>query len=418
MQKLVKSVLIIVIAGILMFASVNPGFSAQQKRDSVNLSILAALTSLDPHPGSENLQDNIVFSQVYEGLVYQNQANGQYEMRVAESYTVSEDGTVYTFKIRPNAKFHNGDPVKASDVVFSLKRVMGMPGRSIYTSGMVDIAAVDDKTVKIVMNSPNAATLNSLSRLMILSEREVTSQGSKFGTTVAHAGTGPYFFTELNHSVAWKMEAFADYYRGPASIKYINWRPIIEASAGLIAFESGELDWYIAPVANWHQLVNNSNYNTELVPANHITFVSVNYEKGVLKNPYVRKAIAHAMSKENMSYGSLDGLAVIADHMIRPGYNTGAPAETLVYEYDPAKAKEYLVKAGFPNGVDVGTLTSVSGGYFELVTQILQADLAAVGITSTIRRMENAAALAAYRVQEYDIAVTGNPLVGDYNFFR
>jgi len=415
-QKLVKSAFIIIVAGILMFASANPGHSAQ--RNSVNMSILAALTSIDPHPGAENLQDNIVFSQVYEGLVAQNQATGEYEMRVAESFTVSEDGSVYTFKLRPEAKFHNGDPVRASDVVFSLKRVMGMPGRAIWTSDIVDVVALDDHTVNVVMNGPNAAALNSLSRLMILSEREVTSQGDRFGTIVAHAGTGPYFFTELDHAVGWKMEAFADYYRGPAAIRYINWRPIREASAGLIAFESGELDWYIAPVANWRQLEDNPNFNTQLVPANHITFIAVNYERGVLGNHYVRRAIAHAMCKENMSYGSLDGLTVLANHMIRPGYNVGAPAETLVFEHDPAKAKEYLAKAGFPNGVDVGTITTVSGGYFELVAQILQADLAAVGITSTIRRMENAASLAAYRSQDYDIAVTGNPLFGDYNFFR
>jgi peptide/nickel transport system substrate-binding protein len=417
-QKLVKNVFVVVAIGILLCASMNPTYAAQSKRDSVNMSILAALTSIDPHPGAENLQDNIVFSQVYEGLVAQNQATGEYEMRVAESYTISEDGTTYTFKIRPNAKFHNGDPVKASDVVFSLKRVKGMPGRSIYTNDIEDVVALDDNTVNIVMKSKNAATLNNLSRLMILSEKEVTSQGESFGTKLAKAGTGPYFFTELDHSVAWKMEAFPDYYRGPAAIKYINWKPIREASAGLIAFESGELDWYVAPVANWSQLENNKAINSELVAANHISFISVNYERGALKDPNVRKAIAHAISKENMVYGSLDGYAVIADSMIRPVYNVGAPTETLVYEYDPAKAKEYLAKAGYPNGVDIGTITVVAGGYFEKMAQVLQADLAAVGITGTIRRMENAASLAAYRVQDYDIAVTGNPLVGDYNFFR
>lgn len=418
MQKFVRNVLIVIVTGILLLASMNPADAAQPKRDSVNLSTLAALTAVDPHPGAENVQDNIVFSQVYEGLVAQNQATGEYEMRIAESYSISDDGKTYTFKLRPNARFHNGEPVKASDVVFSLKRVKGMPGRSIYTSDIDDIVAVDDNTVNIVMKGKNAATLNSLSRLMILSEKEVTSQGDSFGTKVAKAGTGPYFFTEFDHSVSWKMEAFPDYYRGPASIKYINWKPISEASAGLIAFESGELDWYIAPVANWAQLEKNKSINSELVAANHISFIAVNYEKGALKDDNVRKAIAHAISKEHMVDGALDGYAVIAKSMIRPVYNTGAPTETLEYEYDPVKAKEYLAKSGYKNGVDIGTITVVAGGYFEKMAQILQADLAAVGIKGTIRRMENAASLAAYRAQDYDIAVTGNPLTGDYNFYR
>ncbi len=420
MQKSVKSVFIaiFIVAGILLSASINPTWSEQQKRDSVNLSTLAALTSIDPHPGAENLQDNIVFSQVYEGLVAQNQATGEYDMRIAESYSVSEDGTTYTFKLRPGAKFHNGEPVKASDVAFSLKRVKGMPGRSIYTSDINDVVPVDDHTVNIIMKGKNAAILNSLSRLMILSEKEVTSQGTEFGTKLAKAGTGPYFFTEFNHGVSWKMEAFPDYYRGTAAIKYVNWKPISEASAGLIAFEAGELDWYIAPVANWSQLEKNQAINSELVAANHISFIAVNYERGALKDPNVRKAIAHAISKEHMVDGALDGYAVVAKSMIRPVYNTGAPAETLAYEYDPAKAQEYLAKSGYKNGVDIGTITVVAGGYFEKMAQILQADLAAVGIKGTIRRMENAASLAAYRAQDYDIAVTGNPLFGDYNFFR
>lgn len=419
MRKSGKSLVIstVFVVAIFFLSSMNPAYAAE-KRNSVNLSTLAALTAVDPHPGAENVQDNIVFSQVYEGLVAQNQGTGEYEMRIAESFTVSEDGKTYTFKLRPNAKFHNGEPVRASDIVFSLKRVKGMPGRSIYTSDIEDVVAVDDHTVNLIMKSKNAATLNSLSRLMILSEKEVTSQGESFGTKLAKAGTGPYFFTEFNHGVSWKMEAFPDYYRGPASIKYINWKPISEASAGLIAFESGELDWYIAPVANWPQLEKNKSINSELVAANHISFIAVNYERGALKDDNVRKAIAHAISKEDMTDGALDGYAVVAKSMIRPVYNTGAPEETLQYEYNPEKAKEYLAKSGYKNGVDIGTITVVAGGYFEKIAQILQAELAAVGIKGTINRMENAASLAAYRVQDYDIAVTGNPLTGDYNFYR
>ena len=418
MHKSVRTAFLVIVAVFFLSASMIPAYSDQPKRDSVNLSTLASLTSVDPHPGAENVQDNIVYAQVYEGLVAQNQGTGEYEMRIAESYSISEDGKTYTFKLRPNAKFHNGEPVNASDVVFSLKRVKGMPGRSIYTSDIDDVVVVDDKTVNIVMKGKNAATLNSLSRLMILSEKEVTSQGESFGTKVAKAGTGPYFFTEFEHGVGWKMEAFSDYYRGPASIKYINWKPISEASAGLIAFESGELDWYIAPVANWSQLEKNESINSELVAANVISFLSVNFERGALYDDNVRKAIAYAISKEHMVDGSLDGYAVIAKSMIRPGYNTGAPTDTFQYEYDPEKAKEYLAKSGYQNGVDIGTITVVAGGYFEKMAQILQADLAAVGIKGTIRRMENAASLAAYRVQDYDIAVTGNPLTGDYNFYR
>ena len=172
------------------------------------------------------------------------------------------------------------------------------------------------------------------------------------------------FLYHLQHDVEWTFEAFPDYYRGEAAIKKIRYVPITEASAGLIAFESGELDWYIAPIANWDDLVANPKFKTELVPANHISFVAVNYLRPPLDDDNIRQAIAYAIDKEAMNIACYDGHAVVADFMLQP-QNTGAPTKGVVYNYDPEKAKEFVAKSKYPNGTHVGTINCSAGGYFE-----------------------------------------------------
>ncbi len=396
-----------------------PDDSQQQteKRDSVNLSIKANLASIDAH-GVRNLQDLLVRQQMYEGLYFQDEATLEMEPRVAESYEVSEDGKTYTFKIRSNAKFHNGDDVKASDVVWSWTRASQAPGWGAYTSSFDSAEAIDDKTVAIHLKFPDASFLCNMCKIGIMSEKVVTEQGDEFGTKVALAGTGPYMITYLDNDVKWTLEAFPDYYRGEAAIKTINYTPIVDFSAGLLAFESGELDWYTAPIANWNDLVANENYKTEIMAANHITYLAINWlANDELGNDYVRKAIAYSLDKESMNIAGFDGYATEANYMENPEYNVGAPDGGLVYNYDPEKSKELLAEGGFPNGVTVGKLLCFPGSHFEKCAQVAQANMEAVGIHAENELVEEYTALTRARAQEYDMDMTGGSQTGDYSAF-
>ncbi len=193
----------------------------------------------------------------------------------------------------------------------------------------------------------------------------------------------------------------------------------MDASSGLITFEAGELDWYIAPIANWDALSSNPNFKTEMGDSNHITYVAINYQANdKLENDYVRKAIAYAIDKEAMNIAGFDGHAAIATHMEHPSYNTAAPSGGIVYNYDPDKAKALLTEGGFPNGVDVGVILCFPGSHFEKCAQVLQANLAAVGITAKLELVEQATMLNMTRAQDFDIAVTGYASIGEYDAFR
>lgn len=386
-------------------------------RTDLNLSTTTVLTSVDPH-FSEKIADMYAFRQTYEGLYFQDELTGKFEPRIAESYTVSEDGLTYSFTLRQGVKFHNGDELKASDIIFSFKRAADNPSVSARVAQVAEVKEIDPKTVDIVLKSPQAAFMTDLCGVYILSEKVVTEQGKEFGTKAALCGTGPYYWDKVDHAVGWTLQAFPDYYRGEAAIKTINFKPISDVSAGLVAFESGDLDWYIAPVANWDDLVNSGKYNTEVVAANHISVIVVNPDANeALKNPLVRKAIGHAMDKEAMNLVGFNGLAFTTDYMVDPEKNTGADFDLgVVYDFDLEKAKALLVEAGYPNGVDVGAIMSWTGGYYEKMAQVLYDTLNSIGIKCELKMIEQASVSPNLRSQQYDIATYGWSYYGDYSY--
>ena len=394
---------------------------AVQKKDRgadrvLNLTILAPLTTIDPHD-TTNLQDIIFHKQIFEPLLFQNEATGDYEPRVAESYIVSADGLTYTFFLRKNIMFHNGRELKASDVVFSFRRAAASPKVRSYLSSVADISSFGEYTVIIKLAQSDAAFLSSQNMIFILNQDEVEEQGGEFGTKLTLAGTGPYCLTSLKRDEEWTCDAFPAYYLGEASIKKMRWVPITDASAGLAAFESGELDWYIAPIANWEALSSNPKYQTELVAANHISFICINPLNKPLDDDNLRKAIAYAIDKDAMNMAVFNGNAVNANFLVPP-INTGAPNKGITYNYDPALAKEYLAKSAYPDGTNVGAINCSAGGNYEKMAVVLQENLAAIGLDCTIKRLDSAVNLEYGRSQRFDLLATGSEVISDYNYWR
>ena len=394
--------------------------AADNSGRALNLSILAALTTLNPL-NSNNLQDTMFLQQMNSGLFHVNEITKEVEPRVAESWTISEDGKTYTFKLRSNAKFHNGDPVKASDCVWSFNYAMGNPRINTYYTSVESVEAADDSTFIMHLKNPNGAIFATLSNYnYILSEREATEQGDAFGTKLHTASCGPYKLTRLDGLDSyWELEAFEDYFLGAPAIKKLTYKPISEASAGLIAFESGELDWYIAPIANWDSLSANQNINSALVPANHQSYFIINYTNDELKDDNLRKAIAYAIDKDACNDVCYSGLAEIAKYMYSPAYNIAAPEHDTYYEYNPDLAKEYLAKSSMPNGGKMsGAIQCSAGGYFEKMAVVIQQNLADIGLEVDVTPMQSATNMDIMRKNEHFMGVSGGTPTGDYDGIR
>lgn len=417
---MMKKLLCMLFGAALIVSLAVGGAIASDASRPLNLSILAAMTSLDPY-GTVNLQDRFVMEQFNEGLFKRNEATNQIEPRIAESWDISEDGLTYTFHLRHDVKFHNGDTLKASDVVFSYKRGMTNPRMKSSFIILEDVSAPDDYTFVMKLKSPNSAILSTLSPYaMVLSEREVTAAGEKFGTAPHTAACGPYKIGRVDSLDSyWELDAFEDFYKGAPAIKKITYKPIAEASAGLIAFESGELDWYIAPIANWDDLAANTDINSELVTSNHQSYLILNYTKGELDDDNLRKAIAYAIDKDACNDVAYAGLATVADYMYSPKMSIAAPDHGNIYKYDPELAKQYLAKSKMPNGGKLsGTIQCSAGGYFAKMAVVIQQNLADIGLEIEVATMQSATNMDIMRKNEHFIGVSGGNCGGDYDGIR
>jgi len=399
---------------------VQPEATKPSGRTDLNVSYNQQLTSTDPH-ATNSVQDWTMLTQIYEALVYYNELTSSVEPCLAESWTIDETGKVYTMKLRSNVYFHNGDKLTADDVVFSLKRVSDSAmSRSTYASAIEDVKKVDDTTVEITLKAPSAPFLVNLTMLCIISEKVVKEQGDAFGTKENLAGTGPYYFASVDVDQKVVMKAFDKYYLGKAAIETVNYFMITDSSAGVMALESGDLDWYNCTVADYQRLKAEGTYATEVMAANHITFLSINPDCGdkAIADERVRQAIAYAINKEEMNFAAFDGLGGIADYICSPSFDVGAPKADVVYNYDPEKAKALLAEAGYPNGVSIGTIMCFTGSHFEICATVLQAQLEAVGIHSELEWAEQSANLARGKAKDYCLYMTGMSGTGDYDSFR
>ncbi len=400
-----------------------PGTTAAPKepsRKDVNVSINKAQNTLDPQSTS-NVQDRIVLWQIFEGLLFYNELTGQAEPRLAESYSVDDTGKVYTFKLRNNVYFHNGDKMTAKDVEFSITRAMTSETAKAVRNNCTNIdsvKAVDETTVQINLKVPYAPLLLNLCYVFVLSEKEVTEQGESYGTTIC-SGTGPYKVKEAQFDQKIILEAFDKYYRGEAAIKTVNFYVITDSSAGMISFESGDLDWYGCSSTDFMRLKDDQQYNAASAVANHITYMAINpLSNDVLKSEKVRQAIAYAINKDELNQAAFDGYAEPADFMYSPKMNIAAPGDGFKYEYNPEKAKELLKEAGYPDGVNVGKLLCFTGSHFEICATVIQAQLEKVGIKCELEWNEQSVSLKRGTDHDFELIVSGSSCSGDYDDIR
>ncbi|MBQ2896160.1 MAG: ABC transporter substrate-binding protein [Oscillospiraceae bacterium] len=397
--------------------------SAESSRTDINLALNQVVETLNPYSTS-SLIDYQVHYQIYEGMFFYTDA-GEFLPRVCKDFTVDETGTKYTVTLNDGVKFHNGKDVTAEDVAWSLN-FMARDGeyvaRRSTVSFFADAVAVDDKTVEITTSEPSASFFAALcNNCAILCKEEFLAAESAgtLGIEWVPMGTGPYVITSYSPDTTIVMEAFPEYYRGEAAIKTVNYQILLDNNSTAIAFEAGDLDFISVPTAAWANISSNSAYNTYLSPTTHISFFMVNTNKGgPLANKLVRQALAYGMDREAMVYVAYDGIADAANSVFNPSTVFGGhSSEELeaagipTYEYNPEKAMELLAEAGYPNGVDIGSILCINGSYWEKMSTVFQDNMKDIGVTVAIELADSAACRSRRAEGDYDLATTGTSLV-------
>lgn len=376
--------------------------NSQEEPTVVRMSIGSEPDSLDPWQSAASDTDAI-FRNVFEGLMAFNE-KGEIIPGLAESYDVSEDGCTYTFHLRKNVVFHNGQAMTSKDVLYSYNHLAGMNGEKAVSSkfeNVESVEAVDDYTFVIRLKQDSAAFL-SLNIIPVLPE------GYNDQAT-APVGSGPYKFVEYIPGQRVVFEKNEDYYNPErmGKIDRVEVYIMTDASAIVSALMSGQLD--LANVSIENAAILGSGFDISNSPQNMVQIFALNNTYEPLSNVKVRQAMSYAVNKQEVIQGVFDGYATELYSNFSPVMNVYYNDELSdIYTPDIEKAKSLMKEAGYEDGFDL--VIRVPGNYQAHVdtAQILQQQLAQININVTIETIEWATWLEeVYGNAQYQATVIG-----------
>lgn len=363
------------------------------------------LATLDPAIGYDWTNWPTI-KMVFDGLLGYDSGTTLEPRIAAEMPTVSEDGLVYTFKIRPGVKFSNGREVTADDVVYTLTRVLNpataSPGAGFYVGiqgaqAFIDgsaatvegIQALDAQTVAFTLTAPDATFLNkmALNFAFLVPQEAVEAAGQDFGRQPV--GTGPFTLVE------WKSGEYLVFERNPAyfqpgrpMLDKVTIRVGVEPSVAVLQLEKGDIHLMgdPPPGAEWARITADPAWTDriEVQPKVNTTYIAINTTIPPFDNVKVRQALNHAIDKERIVQ-LLNGRASVANQIL-PALMPGHDDTYEGYAFDPEKAKALLAEAGFADGFET-TIQCIAVDPQPKLCESFQQDLANVGIQLTIETL-------------------------------
>lgn len=407
------------------------GSGGQTGEKVLQMRLTSALQSSDWQATTLQNDMRITWVDVFEGLYGLDEANGGYYNLLAKDVAASEDGLTYTITLQ-DATFQNGDPLTAEDVVFSYEKAKENSRFNYVTSFINSVEAQDEKTVVMHLDYPNSAIAHTFWTVKIYSKAEyteATAGGKEFGTTGHTAGTGPYILKGFDATGA-DLEAYENYWGGAPNIKKVRYQVIADNNAAVIAFKNGELDYFPdVPTTEWEAVKAEAGENCQMVKANDIHWLAVNYlsptNNGILSNPKVREAIAWAINKEACVMAATSGYGTPAYEYMPHEYVATAPDYTeggfQTYDYNIEKAKQCMLEAGYTEadmaaGIPVGDIITYGDASTPRAKEavVIQSNLAEIGLKAEVVVQEYAVIGPRMYSQDYDLAVFGD--VGNYDF--
>lgn len=379
-----------------------------EKEESLTVALAADVESLHPSDYSTNIESQIL-DQVYDTLLYMDMSGSKDpEPRLAETWDVSDDGMTYTFHLRKDATFHDGTPVTAQDVVFSLELYQNSNYQNGYVDGLDSAESTDDYTVICHMQHPYSPFLLGVSRVHIASQNYYETSPETFASQPM--GSGPYCFVSREKGSKIILDAYEKYYRGEAAIKHVTFKIIPDATTKAIALQTGEVNFGVIDSSSILALKGNDRIDIERIQSSSFTYVSMNLEKAPYDNQLVRQAINYALDRQTITDICYDGEAEVNSNLCskeRLGYTE----EQKKYDYDPEKAKELLKEAGITTPYDLGSML-VPERYSNIAT-VVQSQLHEVGLEVKIEVKEFNAYISDLTQGNYGITALNMTLEGD-----
>ncbi|VXC64260.1 putative peptide transporter subunit: periplasmic-binding component of ABC superfamily [Enterobacterales bacterium 8AC] len=398
MQRFKRNVL----AAALLAVAAGPAWAA---KDAV-IAVASNFTTLDPYDANDTLSQAVAKS-FYQGL-FGFDKDMKLVNVLADSYEVSPDGLTYTIKLHPGVKFHDGSDFNAEAVKINLDRASNPENRlkRYNLFRMIDkTEVVAPDTVKIVLKTPFAAFINNLAHpaAVMISPAALKQYGKEIG--FHPVGTGPYQFETWNQTDFVKVKKFDGYWKaGLPKLDTITWRPVVDNNTRAAMLQTGEAT-FAFPIPYEQASVLEKNAKLDLVAAPSILqrYISMNVTQKPFDNLKVRQALNYAINKDALIKVAFSGYAVPAEGPVPPAIDFAARYQP--WPYDPAKARELLKEAGYPNGFTTTLWSSHNHSTAQKVLQFAQQQLAQVGVKVTVTAMD--AGQRAAQVESVGVKDTG-----------
>ncbi len=347
---------------------------------TLRIALPADVTSLDLHKTSRG-DDALVVGQWFNATLVTQNSDGEYIPYLAESWEFSEDGLTWTFHLRDDVKFHNGDPVTAHDFVWTYERALdpdlASPGTGRRLAGMT-FEAPDDYTVVFNFPAPAISLLQFLNwgYMAPMSQRAVEELGAEY--ELNPVGTGPYKVVEVRPGEGVSMERWDEYNWGPEFFEGANTGPynfdriefsiLPEEATRIAALESGDID-YVNGISNPLDvaILEAAGVTVQQAPFGQVRMVYLQNHVPPFDDARVRQALNYAVNREEITQIVTDGADQISRGPISPGMLGYDPEieEQCGYHFDLDRAKELMQEAGYTYGDD-GMLISPDGEPFSL----------------------------------------------------
>jgi len=318
---------------------------------------------------------------------------------LAESWSVSKDGLVYEFVLRPGAKFHNGDPVTADDVKFSFERYRGAAARLM--KDRMAAVEVDAQRVRFRLKEPWPDFMTYYGSLATgagwIVPRKYVQQVGDEGFKKAPVGAGPYRFVSFTPGVELVLEANQQYWRKVPGVKRLVLKVVADEATRLAMLKRGEADIvYLLQGELAEEAKRTAGLTlkpTPIVSTHWLVFADQWDPKSPWADRRVRLAANHAMDRQAVNEALTLGFSRITWSVIPQSFEFFWPPPA--YAYDPAKARRLLAEAGYPKGFDAGDLWCDAAT--ATMSEALAGYLQAVGIRVKVRPLERAAFFTAYQ---------------------
>ena len=370
-----------------------------QKKKVVNIAAKEP-DSLDPHTSILG-QSQAIVRFMYRGLTRFAIKDGkvttaEVEPDLAESWTLSPDGAVWTFKLKSGVQFHKGfGELTAEDVKFSFERqISRAPGTrfGVNLEVIKSIEIVDPHTVQIALKAFDPIFLLRMAGYQqgyIVSRKAVEKYGDQFRWNPV--GTGPFYFERHSPRERVVLKAFDKYHAGRPQIDEVHWFDVPEDATKLIGLEKGTFD-LLYPEAVTADFADQVKKMGSVIdrrgPGGQERFY-INMTKPPFDDIRVRRAFMHAIDRKAIKETMYPGdLARVADSCLPTGYFGHIPMAFPAY--DPEKAKKLLAEAGYPNGFTIKNYFISKSFFYPKVLTLAQEQLRKVGIIVELQVVEHA----------------------------